>query len=385
MTTASRPLLQGLALLTAVAAVLGLTAPAFLEQARPEPIEPGPGVTRVAALSAYWPGLAGTAGDTPVYVLEGQRPGGTALVLGGTHADEVAGVVAAALLVERGRVTTGRLLIIPHANASAATHVPPMEGYPRFLRLETPDGPRRFRVGSRLTNPIHQWPDPTVYVHAASGQTLSGGEVRNLNRAYPGRPDGSLTEQIAYAIVRLVESEGVDLVVDLHEASPEYPVVNTIVAHERAMELAASAALELQTQGIEIGVEPSPRNLRGLIHREVGDATDALAVLVETVNPGQGRLRGRTDPAIFVSGRDAGYVHAAQAGRLFVPFDEQGHPLSVRVARHVETVQALLRQLELFRPGRGIELEGLPGYALLVSQGVGAYLGASETGRKGRT
>lgn len=39
--------------------------------------------------------------------------------------------------------------------------------------IETPNGERWFRFGSRATNPIHQWPDPEIYVHASSGQRLS--------------------------------------------------------------------------------------------------------------------------------------------------------------------------------------------------------------------
>ncbi len=35
--------------------------------------------------------------------------------------------------------------------------------------------------GSRLTNPIHQWPDPTLYINPA-GQKLSGADSRNFNR-----------------------------------------------------------------------------------------------------------------------------------------------------------------------------------------------------------
>lgn len=53
-------------------------------------------------------------------------------------------------------------------------------------------------MGSRASNPVDQWPDPDVYVHAASGQQLSGSETRNINRAYPGRPDGNPTEQAAF-------------------------------------------------------------------------------------------------------------------------------------------------------------------------------------------
>ncbi|HAZ20721.1 MAG TPA: succinylglutamate desuccinylase, partial [Clostridiales bacterium] len=60
------------------------------------------------------------------------------------------------------------------------------------------------------------------YIHAGSGQQLSGSETRNLNRCYPGRPDGNLMEKTAYAIVQLIKNEGVDLTFDLHESSPEY-------------------------------------------------------------------------------------------------------------------------------------------------------------------
>ena len=39
-------------------------------------VRPGRGVTRVARLQDYLPALAGTAGDTAVYVLQGAKPGG---------------------------------------------------------------------------------------------------------------------------------------------------------------------------------------------------------------------------------------------------------------------------------------------------------------------
>ena len=43
-------------------------------------------------------------------------------------------------------------------------------------------------------------------MHASSGQKLSGSETRNLNRAYPGRPDGTFTEKVAYAITSLIRA-----------------------------------------------------------------------------------------------------------------------------------------------------------------------------------
>ena len=53
------------------------------------------------------------------------------------------------------------------------------------------------------------------------GQSLSGSENRNINRTYPGKADGTLTEMMSYGIVQLINTENIDVTVDLHEASPE--------------------------------------------------------------------------------------------------------------------------------------------------------------------
>ena len=63
--------------------------------------------------------------------------------------------------------------------------------------------------------------------------------MRNINRAYPGVKDGTLTEQIAYAITNMINTLDIDMEMDLHEASPEYPTINATVAHERAMNMAS--------------------------------------------------------------------------------------------------------------------------------------------------
>jgi hypothetical protein len=337
-------------------------------------IVPGPGVTSATRLSAYHPSLAGTDGDTPVYELRGEAPGGTVVVLGGTHADEPAGYVAAVLLVEQARVEAGRLLVVPRANASGFTHNYAQEGHPPFFEVPVATGVRRFTYGARATNPVHQWPDPQVYTHRGSGQTLSGSETRNLNRAYPGGPDGSFTEQIAFAITSLIRRESAHLALDLHEASPEYPVVNTMVAHQRAEDLAAMANMSMEAAGIPIGLEASPVNLHGLSHREWGDSTEVLAVLMETTNPAQGRLRGRTDQALVVAGRDRFYSLASSRNRLSVPFPGDGWPLAVRVGRHLAGVAALVEALGQMSPEHAVRLVGLPGYQVLVDRGLGAFL-----------
>ena len=95
-------------------------------------------VTARSRLSQYCRPLAGTAGDTDLFVLSGAEPGATVLVLGGTHGDEPAGYVAAVMLVERARVVRGRLIVIPRANASGFTHNVPQEGHPQRFTVQTP-------------------------------------------------------------------------------------------------------------------------------------------------------------------------------------------------------------------------------------------------------
>ena len=363
-----------IALLALVCLVLGLVIPSDLAMRRPDAIRKGPGVTELRHLSDWFPGIKGTSGDTEVYVLDSGKPGGSALVLGGTHPNEPAGFMTAIVLVENARPEAGKLFVIVHANASGSTHTDYMEGEPRHFTIQGASGPRSFRFGSRATSPADQWPDPDIYIHASSGQRLSGSETRNLNRAYPGRADGTFTEKVAFAITSLVKAERIDVTVDLHEASPEYPVINAIVAHERAMKVASIAVLNLEFDGITMGLEPSPMKLRGLSHRELGDATNTLALLMEAPNPSQGRLRGVTDEALILKGRDPLYVKAKALGRLFVPYDEKGWPLEMRVGRHAAGLSAIFAAWSEGRPDRPIIFEGLPSYDDIVAEGLGKLL-----------
>ncbi len=362
-------------LLVLTALVCVLLAQQFLSMRQEEPIYPGEGVTAQRMLSDWYPALKGTPGDTAVYVLSGETPGSSMLVLGGTHPNEPAGQLSAIVLIENAKLTEGTLYVIPRTNASAFTTTDPQEGAPMRFTIDTPDGERWFRFGSRATNPVHQWPDPEIYVHASSGQRLSGSETRNINRSYPGRPDGTLTEKVSYAIAEMIRKEQIDITIDLHEASPEYPTINAVVSHEDAMELSSWALLNMQMEGMDIMLEPSPKNLHGLTHRELGDFTDTYAVLMETANASQGRLRGRTNEALVVEGKDDFYVRAAQYGRLYVPFDENGHPLNERVARHVTGILQFAQAFSDLGLG-SIVIDNVPGFLDISDNGVGAYLHA---------
>ena len=346
----------------------------FLKTRELEPIVKGDGVTSMQKLSDYLPALKGTRGDSDIYILQGKEPGGSVLILGGTHPNEPAAFLTTVLLVENLKVDKGTVYIIPRANGSAMSHNDPQEASPQRFTIKTPYGERWFRFGSRATNPLDQWPDPDVYIHAASGQKLSGNETRNLNRAYPGRADGTYTEKVAYAITELIKKNDINMEIDLHEASPEYPVINAIVAHERAMPISSQVVMNMEFEDIQIGLEPSPPSLHGLTHRELGDYTNTYAVLMETANASQGRLRGKTDESLVLTGKDPTYVKAQKIGRLFVPYDENGHPIEERVGRHLTGVVQHIIVMGENEPDKEIIIEGLPSYEDLQKNGVGAYL-----------
>ena len=369
----NKHIMTGLLLLGLTLVVGFFSGREFLSLRRNDEIFPGSGVTSRKWLSDYFPALKDTAGDTEVFIFDSAAQGGNLLILGGTHPNEPAGFMTAILLAETIRAARGKAVIIPWANASGFTHSDPQEGSPQRFFIETPTGRRWFRLGSRVTNPVHQWPDPTIYTNPM-GQKLAGIEARNLNRAYPGKATGNLTEKVAFAIMALIRKEGIDLGIDLHESAPEYPVINAIVFHENASELAAIAQMELQAEGFEFRLEASPPNLRGLTHREWGDAAGIKAVLLETPNASHGRLKGRPTVSLIVDGKDKYYERASRLGRLFVPYGPEGIPLKLRVARHLAGVQAILASLHELEPDETIELANIPSPAEVQSKGIGLFL-----------
>lgn len=366
--------ISAIACLAACGIICAVSGINFLSVREKDTLYPSENVSEVKMLSDYFADLKNTSGDTEVYVIRGEEEGGAALILGGTHGNELSGYLGAVTLVERAEVEAGTLFVIPRANNSAFTHNDPGDAAPQYVHITTPTGIRKFRYGSRATNPVDQWPDNDTYIHAASGQTLSGGEVRNLNRAYPGRADGNLTEKIAYGIATLIREENIDMTIDLHEASPEYPNIDSTVAHERAMTVASMGLMNLQMEGISIKLEPSPQNLHGLTHRELGDYTDTFALLMETCNACQGRIRGATNEHLALTGQDKCYEKLVDYGLLYVPYDENGHPIEERVGRHLQGVLEYTKAMSDIYPEKAVRIKNVPGYYDLKSYSLGAYL-----------
>lgn len=136
----------------------------------------------------------------PVAVIAG-APGPTALLTGANHGDEYEGPLA---LFELARlldpeVLTGRVIIVPALNTPA------------------------FRAGTR-TSPI---------------------DKGNLNRLFPGRPDGTVTEKIADFVTRELLPRA-DLVLDFHSGGRTLDFLPFAAAHElddKAQEARAMAAV----------------------------------------------------------------------------------------------------------------------------------------------
>ena len=359
--------------ITAAAGVI--SALEFRKMHHPETLYPSPYLTKAGMLSDYFADIKGTNGDAEIYLFDSGIPGGTALLGGGTHANEAAAFLAPVVILENLKVTKGRVFIIPRLNNSAFTCTDPMEGFPDFYNIKTKEGTRKFRLGSRVTNPLDQWPDPLVFAQFPSNQQLSGFETRNLNRAYPGRPDGSLNEKVAYSIIQLIKEEKVNIAFDLHESSPEVPIVNVIVYHEKYEDIALGAVLGLELAGLQFSPETSPKNFHGLSHREWGDYTDAIPFLMETSNPSMGRLRGETNVELVLRGRSENYKKAKETGALRIAYrEETGEPIEHRVGRDIMGFKELINSYNMSYPEKAIGIENLPDYETIMNKGVGEFL-----------
>jgi len=340
-----------------------------------EAVVPSPDITEVKKLSSYFAPLAGTANDCNLYFFDSGNPGGTLFLIGGSHPEEPGSNLTAQLFAENVRIEQGRLIVAIRANRSASTVTRPGDAYPQFYTILTPWGEKRFRMGDRWSNPLDSWPDPEVYVHYPSGQMLAYMDIRNFNRTWPGRPNGSITEQTCYAMMELIRNEEVDIFIDLHEAELEYPVISTIVTHEKGQEIAAIASMMLTEMEFErpIGMEFSPPSLHGLSHREVGDHSQAISLLFETPEPFLDRVRGITDEELLLTGKDVFVMEAGKYGLLYERIDEEGWPIDVRVGRHCSTVLETVQAYSDMNPDKPILMEGIPRYQEVIAQGTGFY------------
>lgn len=350
----------------------------FLAMHQQEEIVETEALTEVKMLSDYCAGLKGTDSDTEIYVFDSGVPGGTMLVLGGTHPNESAGLVSAVCLIENMNVTQGRVFVIPWTNKSGFTHTSPLDGMQDFFDITLSDGSvRTFRVGNRLTNPVDQWPDRSYY-EGTSGRKLVGtesAEIRNVNRLYYGNENGVLTEKVCAGIFNLINEENVSLTMDMHEGSPEFLYLDCTMVNEKAdnagaMSIASNMALLMQLEGLDMRAEYSGKNSFGLSHRSLGDNTSSMMTLMETYNPSMGSMHGKMDDDLILNGNEPNYLEAHKAGYIYFDVPEDGYPLIERVARQMLCIKYLAESYTEARPEQGIVIEGFGGYEELVNAGL---------------
>ena len=184
---------------------------------------------------------------------------------------------------------------------------------------------------------------------------------------------------MAYGVASLIRAENIDLTFDLHEASPEYPVINATVAHQRAMGIAAEGCINIMLDGIEMSLEQSPTNFHGLTHRELGDYTDTYALLMETANASQGRLRGATSIDQVLGGQDTCYEISQRLGMLYVPWTEgKAHPIEERCGRHLQGIYEYSQAYNSANPDRPVTYTGVPSYDELYTSAAYEDLGGAQ-------
>lgn len=177
------------------------------------------------------------------HAIVGQQPGTHLLITAGVHGDEFEPMAAVRRLMKEidPRSLRGKLTLVPCVNESA------------------------FRLGRR-----------------------TGEDSKDLARTCPGRADGSLTEQVAFALSQLIRSA--DNYIDLHTGGTAYTVLplSGYTLHADSNVLAIQRRMA-QVFGLEVvwGTDP---NLDGRSLSVARDA-DVPAIYCEYLGG------GRCDPA----------------------------------------------------------------------------------------
>ena len=117
----------------------------------------------------------GTDYETPVYIIKTDDREPTIMTVAGTHGNEKAGIEAVEYLKDNIKIEKGTLIILPRANIVACE---------KAVRNFPPD--------------------------------------INLNRVYPGNPQGNSIEKLACEIFNLMKQYDIDLLLDLHESIEFY-------------------------------------------------------------------------------------------------------------------------------------------------------------------
>lgn len=184
--------------------------------------------------------MSGTRHETPVYVLEGEQSGPTAVVVGGLHGDERSGIRAAEAIL-RWTVEAGRLVVVPRAN-------------PVAIQRDTREGAngdlnRKFPPGQAPTTELARalWdriaaaePDTLVSLHSSKG--LYGLHRDFVGQAvFPTEAGGAMP--VAESAVNTVNDAVVPWYMPFHDFGLGHPLSGSapLLEHKVGGDLGAAA------------------------------------------------------------------------------------------------------------------------------------------------
>jgi hypothetical protein len=223
--------------------------------------------------------MAGTPFETALHVFGSGLPGPVIAILGGVHGNEPGGWLAAERLAESLRPATGALLILPRANQLAIRD---------FVRTNESLG--------------------------------------DLNRLYPGQPDGLPMAQMAAQIVATLRELHAGLVLDLHESWAFYK--------DRAQSGTAFLGQTVASYPTEPGLTLGRETVEA-VNQRIQHPWEEFTFRAGFFGGGFGG--GSSSLSLP---RHVGFVQAA----LLVEMGQQ-QALERRVALHVEVVQEVARRV----------------------------------------
>lgn len=243
--------------------------------------------------------MAGTPQETSLHVFGSGLPGKNLMVLGGVHGNEPGGWLAADRLLDELRPGRGHFVIVPRAN-----------------RIAT-------QLFQRTTD-----------------------QLGDLNRLYPGKPDGLPMAQMALQVVDALREFRIDVLVDMHESWAFYK--------DRAQNGTAFLGQTVATYPGEPGISLA-RAVVDAVNARVGAPHEEMSY--REFPPG--RLPDPNSPRPFdTSGNPQAAVSGGSASSLGLPRHIPGlavllvemgqqQALERRIALHVDIVNEVARRIGL--------------------------------------